>query len=192
MADDLDKGLKVGVLDIESTNLKADWGYILCACIKEVNKNNLNGPILTYRVDDYTGFAKGGATDEQLVKDLVKGMDSFDIILTWYGSRFDIPFINGRCALQPNPRYPRREFRRDLCFSSRANYALTRHSLENVERFMFGKTEKTRTDFDIWLRGMRGDTKALDYLVDHCEKDVRGTERVYKKMLPLLGKLRRG
>lgn len=178
--------IKAAILDIESTGLKADWGFMICACLKEVKADSLNGKIHTFRSDNY----KSQWTDEKLTKDLVEKMNEFDLIIHWYGSMFDIPFINSR-ALRHGLTPPARNFRRDLCFVSRGSLALTSNGLANVSRFMLGKTGKTRTDYDMWLGAMRGQKKATDYIVDHCEKDVIETEKLYKKFQPILGKLRR-
>lgn len=177
--------IKAAVLDIETTNLKADWGYIVTACLKEVNADNLKGTTHSYRSDDYKQH-----TDERLVRDLVTDMNKYDLILNWYGSRFDIPFINSR-SLRHRIVPPIKNFRRDLCLSARGFGALTSNRLDNWNRFLFGKTEKTRTDYDIWLRATRGQKAAIDYLDHHCKIDVLETEKLYKEFQPLLGKLRR-
>lgn len=177
--------IKAAVLDIESTGLKADWGYIVTACLKQVNADNLRGTTHSFRHDDHRQH-----TDQKLVKDLVNQMNKYDLILNWYGSQFDIPFINSR-ALKHGLMPPQKNFRRDLCFVSRGSLALTRNSLANVSGFLFGKTDKTRTDHDIWLRATRRQKKAIDYLDKHCIIDVLQTQKIYKQFQPLLGKLRR-
>lgn len=186
------KGLKVGVLDIESTDLCTDvddHGYILCACIKTVNADDMNGPIWKVRIDDKRNTA-GLHNDKFVVRELVKKMNSFDLILTWYGSMFDIPMINTR-ALRHRLLPPVRNFRRDLCFVSRGSLKLTNNRLATVDEFLNGHAMKTRLKRRIWDNAFRGDRKAIAYIVDHCDKDVIGTEKNYKRMMPLLGELRR-
>lgn len=194
MADDLDKigrgEISAASFDIESTGLKADWGHVICASVKKITKESLLGPTKTFRADNYKGYGRGNVTDKDLLKDLVKELNKYDLIIGWYSSRFDFPFINAR-TLHHGVTPPVKNFRRDLCLSARGNMALTRNSLANVSRFLIGSTNKTYTEYPTWLEATRGDKKAIDYLVDHCEKDVLDTEKVYKKVALTLGKLKR-
>ena len=180
--------IKIGVLDIETSDLKANRGYIICACVKEVNKKNLKGKTLTFRLDDYVEPAF--EDDGDLIADLVSCIDEYDLILTWYGSRFDIPFVNTR-ALFHNIKVPQRNFRRDLCFNARGSFCLSNNKLVTWGNFLFGKSGKTTLEFKIWRSAMRGEKWAIDYIVTHCEKDVLETEKIYKKFMPTMGKLRR-
>lgn len=182
--------ITAATMDIESTGLKADWGHVICACVKKVTAEGLLGPTATFRADDYKGYGRGNTTDKSLLKDLIAELNKYDLIVGWYSSRFDFPFVNAR-ALHHGLTPPAKNFRRDLCLSARGNMALTRNSLANVSRFLTGSTNKTYTEYPTWLEATRGDRKAIDYLVDHCEKDVLDTEKVYKKVAGTLGKLRR-
>lgn len=110
----------------------------------------------------------------------------------WYSSRFDFPFLNTR-ALGHHLMPPVKKFRRDLCLSARSFGKLKNNRLATWDRYLNGKTEKTFLEWSTWLRAMRGDTKALDYITHHCVKDVLITEKVYKRVMPLLSqKLRKG
>lgn len=186
--DDLKRGLKIGILDIEASALDAQYGYLICACIKTVNPDNLKGPTYTVRIDDPRNPDK--FDDKWAVRELVKEMNTYDLLVHWYGSMYDIPFINTR-ALKHRIKPPVRNFRRDLCFVARGSGKLKNNRLATWGSFLFGKSGKTFLDFSVWLQAMRGDKKAIDYIVDHCQKDVLETERIYKEFMPLLGKLRR-
>lgn len=189
---DLDKGLKIAVLDIESTGLEAQDGYMLCACVRTVNRNPWWSKTKTFDIRDYDSYTtEKGHNDRDCVKDLIAYLDSFDVIVTWYGSRFDLPFINTRAlghGLQP----PRREYRRDLCFVARGVGKLKNNRLATWGRYLFGKSGKTFLPWSCWQRAMRGDNKAIGEIVTHCKADVIETEKIYRKFLPLLGKLKRG
>lgn len=191
MDTDLDKGLRIGILDIESGDLKANapCGYVICACLKTVNKQNLLGPTSVFRIDDPDNPNKG--SDKWVIKRLVEEMDKFDLIITWYGSRFDIPFINSR-ALKHGLKIPQRNYRRDLCFVARANGNLYSNRLGVWGDFLFGQSIKTKLASDKWLGAIRGDSRSISYLVTHCKADVLETEKIYKEFIPLLGKLRKG
>ena len=44
--------------------------------------------------------------------------------------------------------------------------------------------QKTRLDWDVWKRAMRGDKEGLDEVVRHCEIDVRVLAEAYWRLLP--------
>jgi uncharacterized protein YprB with RNaseH-like and TPR domain len=180
--------IKIGILDIETSNLQADIGYIMAVCVKEVNPNNLKGRTYTIRIDDKRN--PDPFCDKWVIEQLVQLMNEFDLIITWYGSCFDIPFINSR-ALFHKIMPPVKNFRRDLCFVARGIGKLRNNKLVTWGNFLFGKSGKTSLQFDVWLRAMRGDKQALDYIVLHCQKDVLETEKINKKFIPLLGKLKK-
>lgn len=186
--DDFKKGLRIGVLDIEASGLDADFGYLICACVKEVLPDNLKGRIETVRIDDAQN--PDPKSDKWAVRSLIRIMDSYDVIVHWYGSMFDVPFINTR-ALKHGLRPPQKNYRRDLCMVARGVGRLKSNHLATWGRYLFGKSGKSFLDPKVWIAAIRNEKWALDYVVDHCQKDVIETERIYKKFLPLLGRLRK-
>lgn len=186
--DDFKKCKKIGILDIECSALDAQYGYMISACIKQVNEKNLKGPTFSVRIDDKRN--PDPKSDKWVVQELIKKMNTYDLIITWYGSQYDIPFINTR-ALKHRIAPPHKNFRRDLCFVARGVGKLKNNRLATWGSFLFGKSGKTFLDFSVWLSAIRGDKKAIDYIVEHCEKDVLETEKIYKVFGPLLGKLRK-
>lgn len=189
---------EAAILDIEATALKADRGRILCVSIKPVPPRRIprkqaSGytyrPV-TFRIDDPRN--RGGKFDDKwVVQRTVEELDSYKLIVGWYSSRYDIPMLNSR-ALKHRIKPPDRNFRRDLWFSARGNMNLSSNRLATVGRFLYGSSGKSFLDWDIWDKASRGDREALDYIVEHCEKDVIETEKIYLDFLPILGRLRRG
>ncbi len=180
--------IRIGVLDIETTDLNPMMGDVLCTCIKEVNPHNLRGKIHTVRIDDKRNPKK--MDEKWVIKESIKLMNSFDCLVHWYGSRFDIPYINTK-ALGYGLKPPAKNFRRDLCFIARGIGKLPNNRLATWGRFLFGKSGKTFLDPDIWKAARKGNKKAIKYIVTHCEKDVIETERIYKLFMPTMGKLKR-
>lgn len=182
--------LKIATWDIETLDLSAEWAYVVCASVKECNPKNLSGRIYTFRIDDYD-YKKD--QDKGLVKDLINCLNTFDLTAGWFSSRFDTPFINTR-ALKHGLMPPLKKFRRDLCLCARGFGKLNSNRLANWDRWLFGKATKTSLTLSAKLGAIRGEKWAIDYYVDHCEKDVFSTERIYKKFANanLLGKLRKG
>lgn len=190
--------LRIGILDIEAGGFDAEYEELFCTCIKEVNEHNLKGKVHTVSIIDKKnpGFKKIGPNlctidDAWVVKETVKLMDSFDVIITWYGCRYDIPFINTKALILKIP-IPIKSFRRDLCFVARGSYKFSNNRLATVGKALFGKSGKSFLDRHVWKRATRGSIKDLKYIIDHCDKDVIETEKIYKRFMGGLGKLRRG
>lgn len=186
---DFDVAKRIGVIDIETTDLEAQHGYMLCACIKEVNQNNLNGPITTISILDSKN--KHGVYDDRwVVSETIKEANKYDLLLGWYSSRFDFPFLNTR-ALIHRIQPPKKDFRRDLCFNSRGSLKLKNNRLATVGEALLGQSGKDFLKWKVWVKARQGDPKAIAQIVNHCKLDVIETEKVYKAMAPLFGKLRR-
>lgn len=178
---DFKRGLKVGVWDIETTGLNADYGYVLCVCVLDVG----TGRIHTIRIDDPRNPDKN--SDKWVIKEAIKLLDSFDLLVGWYTARFDWLFINSR-ALKHRLKLPQRNLRRDLWFTSRNQLKIRSNRLAVVAEFLFGKSIKNAITPDMWNGAIRGDKKALNYVVKHCHLDLHETLRVYKAFMPLLNK----
>jgi len=171
---------RVGYIDIECTNLNADFGFILCYCIKVSGKDEIVEGCVSEK-DVHIDL------DKQLLKKLVKDIESFDRTIGFYSSKFDIPFIKTRCFMQgvPFPPFGSR-YHKDLYFVARRNIKASSRRLENLERIMIGKTTKTRIDNRHWIHASQGQRKSLEYVLDHCRKDVIATEKVHRKFEPYM------
>lgn len=179
--DDFHKGISIGVLDIESSGLNADFGYVFCVCIYDP----INKVIHTFRIDDPRN--PDPKSDRWVIREAIKCMNKFDLLVGWYSSRFDFPFINTR-AMKHRIKPPVKNFRRDLWMTSRAYLKLRNNRLFTVGQFLFGVSGKNALNPTIWNGAIRGEKPALDYVVGHCERDVVETAKVYKRLLPLISK----
>lgn len=188
LVDDLHKGIDVAVWDIETTGLNADYGYILCVC----TLNAKTGRVDTIRIDDPRNPDKN--SDKWVVKEAIRILNGYDLIVGWYTARFDVPFLNSRAMkhrLKPLSRL-HGPLRRDLWFTSRSQLKLRSNRLAVVGEFLFGKSVKNAITPNYWNGAIRGAKAALDYVVYHCQLDLKETLRVYKRFLPMLStKLRR-
>lgn len=162
--------------DIETTDLKADGGRIICASIKP-----LGGPVETYYSDLYT---KNGGDDDKKVITLIRDrLRDFDYVITWYGTGFDMPFLKTRLLIQDQE--PLGEiYHLDLYYTSRFHYLFNNNRMQTVEEALFaGKSLKTRLGRMIWADAVRFDWKkrkaACDYIANHCEMDVESLENIF-------------
>jgi uncharacterized protein YprB with RNaseH-like and TPR domain len=172
--------MRVALFDLEMSNLNADYGMILCAVIKEYNQE----PVVI-RCDDMPSFAKCPWSDTQLARRIRDELEKFDIIVSWNGVRFDIPFLNAR-LMQARAVPMKRVKHIDLLYQARFKFKLSSNSLANVQEFLRLKHQKTAIQGNNWTKAMRGNRAAMDYIVKHCILDVRVLEETYDKMKGLV------
>ncbi len=172
---------RVGFLDIEASNLDADFGIMLSWCIKDGTSGETIHDVIT--LEDIQK-AKAGCEDKRITKSIIKSMLGFDRIVGYYSSRFDIPYIRTR-AMATGVKFP--DFgtlnHLDLYYAVRYKFKLSRNSQENACRVLLGKTDKTRIEAKYWRGAARGDKSALRHVLDHNKKDVLDLEKLYHAVL---------
>jgi uncharacterized protein YprB with RNaseH-like and TPR domain len=174
----LEKGgnLKEGYLDIEAGGLKANFDYILTYVIKEKGKNKYHtGQISKKDLDD-------GIFDKRVCEKLIEDIQKFDIIYTYFGTLYDIPYMRSRC-LYHNLVFPEfgKIMHKDLYYVVKRLFKLHRHSLETVTRFL-GIEGKNHIFGDYWMRGKLGDEKALKYIMHHNKLDCDILEKLHMRL----------
>lgn len=155
--------------DIETTNLDANIGEILCAVVRP-------------RGGRGTKIFQDIRNDANIVAQIRDELEKYDYTITFFGTRFDIPYLNTRLLL--NGERPVRLMRQvDMYYTARWFLKLHSNRLAVVDESLFGKTRKTRVIGQIWNRAARGDEEAMKYIVDHCEKDVKILEDVFEELV---------
>lgn len=175
--------MKVAVFDLETTGLRAGFGRVLC------------GSVLSYPSEEmftYTTDPSRVYDDRTVAKELRDKLDEHQLLVTWNGKKFDMPFLNTRLVANHMNRLPRK-FHLDLIYYAKGWHGIDPGgaSLERVGAF-FGLDEtKMVVDQEVWARANAGDPRALAVIVKRCESDVRMTYDVYWKLLDFVGKVER-
>lgn len=166
--------------DLETTGLDADGDEILCGCIKPLGKD-----VKTFVSETIYGQGDDGPVTKE-IRDELK---NYDYVVTWFGTRFDMPFLTTRLLLtnQETLGYTKHL---DLYYTARHLLKLHSNRLQAVEEALFeGKSLKTRLSRPIWkwARGYDEEKriKAFNYIIDHCEKDVVSLEEIFLKVVDL-------
>ena len=167
----------LATFDIETTSLKADFGSLLAVCIKPWGQ-----PVKIYREDEYKRPRR--SRNPQMTTDVINELNKYPILVAHNGVRFDRPWLNTIAILEDLDVHmdvkgkiidPLMIAWRHLNFSS--------NSLAALSDWLGTKDKKTLVDREVWLRaGMDNDKKALDYIVDHCVKDVKVLEELLWKL----------
>ena len=170
-------------LDIEASNLSADFGLILCCGFKDVGK----GKVEVMNILDYTNSSGDLITAEKgLLKDISKRMLQADVWLGHYACYYDIPFINSRLLYHNLPTLPANHALIDTWRISRNRLKLRNNRLATVSDFLGTKDEKNAIKAEQWIRALGGHKKSMDYIVDHCRRDILVLEQAYLRLRPLV------
>jgi len=172
----------VAVFDIETSNLNADFGIVLCAVIMDVNTREMK----VLRWDDMPEFKKDRSSDKQLCEAIKQALEAFDVIIGYNSSKFDIPFLNTRLIKNGDEMITGIKHI-DLLYSARYYLKLSKNTLENLTEFLGTIERKTKVDGSQWTKalvmaGTPKGRKAMDYIVNHCIKDVQVLAEVFGKI----------
>ena len=172
---------RLGFLDIETSNLNADYGVILTYCIKD----SQTGDILHCEISkEDIEISEPGKEDKRVVRQLIRDMGLFSKVVTYYGVRFDIPFIRTRAMVNKIPFLTYGTLtHKDVYFGVKAKFKLSSSRLENACRVLLGKTNKTRIDSKNWAGAQRGNPEAIAYVLKHNKYDVIDLEKLYYKVM---------
>lgn len=171
-------GYRIGYLDIEVDNLKADYGCMLTWALKEKD-----GEVFTGKITQFEMF--NGELDKRIVEELVKKMAEFSILVGYFSSGFDIPYIRTRALINDvkflaygSP------YHFDLYYTIRHQFALSRNSLGRAVELLVKDDNKTHCSAQTWAKAKYGDREALDEILKYNIQDVVVTEKLHNKIAP--------
>jgi len=176
-------GFDIGYFDLEATSLNGSFGRLHCgACC------HVDGAIWEARIDEAAYRNRRQPSDDgKLAVGIRDHLRSHDILVSWNGKRsyssmgrggFDIPMLNAR-LVNVGEAIIRPPEHIDLLKESRRHLQLHSYRLEAVQIFLELQEEKTSITPRIWQRAMDYDKDALDYIADHCRRDVRVLRLVF-------------
>lgn len=169
-----------GFIDIETSNLDANYGFIITYCIL----NDTTGEIIENTIN--IADVRKGDFDKQLCKQLIKDMLKFDILLGYWSTGFDIPYIRARC-LKWGLNFPiyKSIEHKDVYYMVKRLLKLNRNSLEAACAH-FKIKGKNHVHGDKWLIALMCDgvrqEKAMAYILDHNRKDVIILQKLFRKL----------
>jgi len=168
--------------DLECSSLNADYGVILCAGFKEIGTGNVE----LLSVADFPLFKSDPTNDRELCKAISKRLMDSDGWVTWYGQRFDVPFLNSRLLYHRLPTLPASHPHIDGWRTAKYRLKLRNNRLVTVQDFLGLATEKDAVKGPIWIKAIAGNRPALQYVINHCKKDVLVLEEAYQRLRPLI------
>lgn len=172
---------RILVWDIETSDLRADWGTTLCIGYKWYGESDVH----VMSIMDYPNWKKDVTDDSRLVKDFHKIMMEADMYVTYFGKGFDLKWMNTKFLEHGLPILPNTAHV-DLFYTAKSNLNLSRKSLDNVSRTFKLEDKKYRVDGDIWKKARVGDPESLKQVIEHCHADIVITEQAYELLRPLI------
>jgi len=181
--------LRIAAFDIETSGLEGDWASILCASFKPIHEVDNPDDVYTLsrRVRSKDPFDDGALAVK--IRDEIR---KYNIIVTWNGKLFDIPFVNSR-LLKVGQEACNPQMHLDIMWYAGGSSArLASRKLENVAKFFKVPTHKHDVPPEVLIASRSGDPDALKEVIKHCENDVKMTSEVYWKLLPGVRNIHRG
>jgi uncharacterized protein YprB with RNaseH-like and TPR domain len=167
--------------DLECSNLSANFGMLLAGGFKTFGEKTVK----LYRIDRMPQYKKEPWNDIELARLIREELEEADILVSYNGRRFDIPFLNARLIkYDMKPIIGKKHI--DLFFTSKFQLKLSNWSLDALAKHLGLPIEKTQMQGDQWIKAMTGDKVSLDYIVDHCRKDVIVLEMAFMKTKGLI------
>ena len=167
-----------------NSNFQADFGIVFSYCIKELGGELIANVIKPKEI-------RNGSYDKRLIKEFIEDLKKFDRIVGYYAKKFDIPFLRARTVYY-NLRFPPygTHFFNDVYYLVKNRLQLHRNRLEDACRYFDIPCKTHPLVPTIWLKAMKGDRKALDYILEHNKEDVLSLEALWKKiyMYGLIGR----
>src|SRR5712664_714771 len=169
---------KIGGLGIDTSSIEADAGMVVGAgLLPETGKSE---------------YFEAKRTDQEkgLLVKLLKRLEVCDVVVTWSGRGFDIPFLTTRLlkhGLTPLPLLAKTHL--DLNEVVRSRLRLTFTYLDHVCDFFGIERDKGPMGLEVpqlFVKALEGDETALKSIKDHCLDDLRVTREVFLKLKPLL------
>lgn len=173
------------IFDIETSNLDANRGYVMCATAKWLNEKH----IYTWNLHDTEGFGETPESfhnDKPIVDELGDMLESAQVVVAYYGGykKFDVPYVNTRRMGHQLPPLRRLNVV-DPYMAAKSQLKLARTNMDSVATLLGLDVQKYHLPWADWWHAQFGDRKAMKKLLEYCENDVLVLEGIYKKMLPM-------
>lgn len=177
--------MRTTIFDIESSSLNANFGIILCCCFMDWDLDPKKRKVETLRLDQYDLYQKKPWDDTLLARAIRDRLMQSDIIVSYNGRMFDIPFINTRLVMNNDDSMSKMKHL-DLYFQVRYKLRLHSSRLASVQEALGLPDAKTPIKPEHWVRALTGHRQSFDYIVKHCVLDVKVLGEAYDQLRHLV------
>ncbi|MGC8817064.1 MAG: ribonuclease H-like domain-containing protein [Candidatus Hadarchaeum sp.] len=167
-------------LDIETSAKNANEGMVIAIGVMSEGEPEVR-------------FSDTFEEERRLLEWLREKLENCDLLVTWFGAGFDVPFLLSRALVHGVDLSKLAEAPMlDLYEWSRAKLLLSSYSLDSVVRFLglnTGRGFKEVHGGDIptlFKLAERGDLESRRLIVEHCREDVRVLKLIHDRLRPLV------
>jgi len=165
-------GPTIAVFDLETTDLSADFGRLLCGSILTYPTMEM----VTFRYDDY---ANDPHDDRKLAVAIRDHLSGHHITVGYYSKGFDIPFLNTRLLVHGEQRMPQMLHIDPIWFYRGWRGMKVRSSkMKVIAKVLNLDEQKMDVPDETWINARHGDKEAMDIVCERCESDVRVTMKI--------------
>lgn len=130
--------------------------------------------------------------DKQLVAKVGKLLNEADIVISHYGSKFDIPKIDTRRLYHNLPLFPMPKHEDTKTMANK--FAFTSNKLEYIGKYLKIQNQKLTTvrkfqGMELWRGCLDGNSAAWDEMQKYNIRDIDALEEVYYKLAPRASKI---
>ncbi|MCX8168730.1 MAG: ribonuclease H-like domain-containing protein [Candidatus Methanomethylicia archaeon] len=167
---------KIAFLDIETTSLTADSGFIVGIGIMWEDGSWIHE------------FLSGNVIEgeKELINKVINLLSNVNVIITWNGENFDIPMLISRALVHEiNPAEIVKKEHIDLYKYAKRLLKLSDYSLDSVAKYVNipKKVELKGKDMPpYYMKAISGDQNALKMIIEHCYDDLQALKLIYEKM----------
>lgn len=169
------------LLDIETTDLFADGGIILCV----VGESSKDGEIVLRTDKLNKAWHKGiRGDDSKITKEVIKLIGAHDVIVAHNGVGFDLPFVRSRALYWSfSPVLNVKVI--DPLLILWKKFKLRSNRLGNVSDFIGSADRKDPLDKSLWMDAiLNGSEESMDSIVAHCQADVKELRDILEVVKP--------
>lgn len=186
--------MRIAAVDIETTDLKALMGGVLCCSFHPIALS----PEYTRKLKPYTlrlddkkyRNPTDWEDDSLLITAVAREIEKYELIVTWNGKMFDIPFLKAKLAEYGEGPIATK-WHLDAMWIVRNGMRIGSSKLINVQKFLNLGEQKTEITWKDWRKAGRGVRGSMNVVVEHCEADVKVLAEAYWRLLPFVKNLRR-
>lgn len=179
---ELPDGERIVYLDIETSNLDANFGLIYSWSCKPQGQAKVYHDIIADRSLD---------EERRILQSLLERMSQFTTVCGYYSTRFDIPFLRTRCMFHNLDFPPYGTIKHlDLYYHVRSKMKLHSNRLQVAADFL-GIPGKTPLRGEVWLAASLGSKEAMAYILEHNIEDVKVLEQVHARLEPFYKAIKR-
>lgn len=179
-------GFNMAFYDIETDGLSA-WNHeMTCASITD----NFGK---TYHRTKFDFEQRSVLDDRGLVVWLRDELEKYDILVGWYGTMFDLPFMNAK-LIEYGERPIRDMMYLDPCYKARGGrYGIKVGSskLKNVAKWLNTPNQKPDVEWSTFKLAAIGDADALEEVVLRCDADTKVMRDIFNHVKPMIRTLHR-